>query len=73
MQVGGILETALYVSDIGCDLGLMSADRLARVQAGRRGGPAAGAVHLGEPRGVPHMPVDVHDDQDVGVGPGAYK
>ena len=27
MQVGRILETALYVSDIGCDLGFMSADR----------------------------------------------
>lgn len=38
MKVGGILETALLVSDIGCDLGFMSADRLARVQAGRRGG-----------------------------------
>jgi hypothetical protein len=35
MKVGGFLETALYVSDIGCDLGFMSSDR--RAQHRRQG------------------------------------
>ena len=48
---------------------LQPGDHLPRVQAGRRGGPAAGAVHLGEHRGVPHLPVDVHADRGVGLGP----
>ena len=48
---------------------LQPGDHLPRVQAGRRGGPAAGAVHLGERRGVPRLPVDVHDDRGVGLGP----
>ena len=42
---------------------------LSRLQAGRRGRPAAGAVHLGERRGVPPLPVDLHDDRGVGLGP----
>ena len=44
-------------------------DRLPRVQAGRRGRAAAGAVPLGERRGVPRLPVDIHHDRGVGVGP----
>jgi hypothetical protein len=33
------------------------------------GGPAAGAVRVGERRRVPHLPVDVHAGRGVGVGP----
>jgi ketosteroid isomerase-like protein len=44
-------------------------DHLPRVQAGRRGRPAAGEVHLGERGGVPRLPVDVHDDRGLGLGP----
>ena len=29
---------------------------------------AAGAIHRGEHRGVPHLPVDLHDDRGVGLG-----
>src|SRR4051794_22099549 len=47
---------------------LSRSDYLPRVQADRRGGPAAGAVPLGERRGVPRLPVDLHDDRGVGVG-----
>ena len=32
-------------------------------------GPAAGPVLLGEHRGVPHLPVDLHADRGVGLGP----
>ncbi|MFO0957678.1 MAG: transposase [Isosphaeraceae bacterium] len=45
-------------------------DRLPRVQAGRRRRPAAGAIPVGERGGVPHLPVDVHADRGVGLGPG---
>src|ERR1700733_11166032 len=36
---------------------LQPGDHLPRMQADRRGRAAAGAVHLGEHRGVPHLPV----------------
>src|SRR5262249_26032803 len=39
-------------------------------QGGGRGRPAAGAVRVGERGGVPPVPVDVHDDGGLGVGPG---
>jgi len=32
------------------------------------GRPAAGAVLVGEHRGIPHLPVDFHDDRGVGLG-----
>ena len=49
---------------------LLPGDRVPGLQGSRRGGPAAGAVRVGERRGVPRLPVDVHDDRGVGVGPG---
>ena len=36
-------------------------------------GPAAGEVHLGEHRGVPRLPVDLHDDRGVGLGPEGWR
>ena len=48
---------------------LQPGDHVPRLQGGRRGGPAAGAVRVGERRGVPRLPVDVHDDRGVGLGP----
>ena len=64
-------DTSASVADILGTGGrpVQPGDHLPRVQAGRRGGPAAGAVHLGEHRGVPRLPVDVHDDRGVGLGP----
>ena len=44
-------------------------DHLPRLQGGRGGGPAAGAVPLGEHRGVPRVPVDIQPDRGVGLGP----
>ena len=49
---------------------VIAGDRLPRLQGGRRGGPAAGAVRVGQRRGVPRLPVDVHDDRGLGVGSG---
>ena len=38
-------------------------------QGGRRGRPTTGAVLVGEHRCVPRLPVDVHDDRGLGLGP----
>src|SRR4051794_16951660 len=48
---------------------LQPGDHLSRLQGDRWSRPAAGAVHLGEHRCVPRLPVDVHDDRGVGLGP----
>jgi hypothetical protein len=39
-------------------------------EGGGRGRSAAGPVRMGERRGVPPVPLDVHDDRGVGVGAG---
>ena len=44
-------------------------DDLPRLQGGRGGGPAAGTVRVGEHRCIAHLPLDVHDDRGLGVGP----
>ena len=64
-------DTSASVAEILRDGGrpVRAGDRLPRLQGGRRGGPAAGAVRVGEHRCVPRVPVDVHDDRGVGVGP----
>ena len=64
-------DTSASVADI---LGMVAdrfqpGDHLPRVQAGRGCRPAAGAVHLGEHRGVPRLPVDLHHDRGMGPGP----
>ena len=46
-----------------------SGDGVPGREGSRRGRPAAGAVSLGQRRGVPPVPVDLHDDRGVGVGP----
>ena len=48
---------------------LLAGDRVPRLQGGRRGRSAAGAVRVGEHRGVPRLPLDVHDDRGLGLGP----
>jgi hypothetical protein len=48
---------------------VLAGDHVPRLQGGRWGGPATGAVPVGEHRGVPHLPVDLHDDRGVGVVP----
>ena len=45
-------------------------DHVPRLQGDRRGRPAAGAVRVGKHRCIPHLPLDVHDDRGVGLGPG---
>ena len=42
-------------------------DHVPRLQGDRRGRPTAGAIRVGKHRCIPHMPLDVHDDQGVGV------
>ncbi|MDG3006411.1 IS701 family transposase [Paludisphaera mucosa] len=49
---------------------LQPGDHLSRMQAGRGCRSAAGQVHLGEHWGVSHLPMDVHADRGVGLGPG---
>ena len=65
-------DPAATVADIlGCVADRFCAgDRVPGREGSRRGGPAAGAVRAGERRGVPRVPVDVHDDRGVGLGPG---
>jgi len=55
----------------GCGRPVQPGDHLPRVRADRRRRPAAGAVHLGEHRGVPRLPVNLHHDRGVGLGPKA--
>ena len=45
-------------------------DRVPRLQGDRRSRPAAGAVRVGKHRCIPHLPLDVHDDRGLGMGPG---
>ena len=45
-------------------------DHVPRLQGDRRSRPAAGAVRVGKHRCIPHLPLDVHDDRGLGLGPG---
>ena len=49
---------------------VLAGDHLPRLQRDRRGRPAAGAVRVGKHRCIPHLPLDVHDDRGLGLGPG---
>ena len=52
---------------------LQPGDGLPRPQGDGRGRAAAGPVPVGQRRGVPPVPVDLHDDRGVGVGPVARR
>ena len=62
-------DTTASVADIlGCLAGRFSLETCFRdLKRSRRGGAAAGAVRAGQRRGVPHVPVDLHDDVSVGL------
>ncbi len=49
---------------------VLAGDHVPRLQRDRRGRPAAGAVRVGKHRCIPHLPLDVHDDRGLGLGPG---
>ncbi len=49
---------------------VLAGDHVPRLQGDRRGRPAAGAVRVGKHRCIPHLPLDIHDDRGVGLGPG---
>ena len=72
-RVGGLL-----LHRPGCERGrhprgggrpVQPGDDLPRLQGGGGGGAAAGPVRVGEHRCDAHLPVDIHDDRGVGVGP----
>ena len=69
---------AFFCTDVKASVGrdprdggrpVRAGDDLPRLQGGRGGGPAAGAVRVGEHRCISHLPLDVHDDRGLGVGP----